>query len=271
MFEVTLSAQDRRATTRALLRAFGEGPDHGSVRLNLLKEVTECIPCKATSSVLHLDHFYSKGGKVLRHDHVPALPGGPISKALVKLWLNHISKRDSPVERALCEQSSTSSFGVGSVQPTERHPPLVDHVEWNDSGEGWLARKCNIKHLMYLWTRNEKSGLWAICLRRFSDEPEFTARDVDFLHALGEQLILFREEIQKINLDKYDLGEAERNVLVHWIEYGDGVDEIAKRLHRSPNTVRTQTNRIKTVIREEEGLSDLSMRDIVAWLRQKRS
>jgi hypothetical protein len=152
-----------------------------SVHERLLAESLQLIPCRGPCSLLQLTDFYSNGGRVIRYKHTQ-LPGGQFGEKVLTRWQKHVSRRASPIETALHDNSQNVDVGSAILRD------LVDVTTWRKTSEGRLASFSRIGDLGYLWVRCAQEDLWVLALRRHVDEPPFVDRDRQVLEVLGEHL-----------------------------------------------------------------------------------
>ncbi len=208
-----------------------------AVRGRLLDAMIDMIPCEGPCSVFQLDDFYSNGGRMntrrTEHRNLKI----PLGELMLKLWIAHVKRRDSPIERALFLQSKKQQVGAGRLDD------LVDRDEWNDTAEGRLAARFKITDMAYMWVKCSDDELWAVALRRYASEPAFDDRERQIMEAFGMMLHHMRQRWYLDDVSK--LTETQQKVLLAREAHGDKDETVARKLGMAKGTYKAHLRDIR--------------------------
>lgn len=193
-----------------------------SVHERILEGFVSLVPCDAPCSILQLNKFYCEGGHIVRYAHTNRTTRN-LWNRMQRLWLQHIKRADSPIERGLFNRSKGNTVGVASLSE------LVDVSEWQETAEGILCHTFNIGHLAYCWMRCAPEDLWVIALRRYSHEPDFSRAELALMRTAIERLAAARDRWHARLAASRTLNDGQVALLRDWLEHGDNAVEMASR------------------------------------------
>lgn len=210
-----------------------------------LEEIVKLLSIKGYSTILWMNRFYSKvtrkgvRGRTYSYIHTNNPP-----EWLQKLYDEYVNRSSSIIEEAIYKKYPKEEFGFVTMRE------LLDEKVVSRNIIGFLAWLAGVREMGYLWLQITKNDMWAFCLRKFTDEPDFTEHDAMVLKIIGEQFLQMRRKWWRDQLVDPQNVLSERQLEVFDLHLqGWSQTKIAEKLGLSAGTVKTHFDYAKDKIK----------------------